>query len=365
MSLTVVVKIGSSSLATAEGAIDGAMVDKLCGELVSLRHDGHRVFLVSSGAVSGGMAALGLPSRPTDMPTLQAVSAVGQSRLMRVYDERLARDGIVGAQVLLVPPNFVIRRQYLQARQTLHRLLELGCLPIINENDAVADDELRFGDNDRLAALVAHLVRADLLVLLTDTDGLFTADPRRDPGAAFVAEVHHDDPFLAVDAGGTGSDRGRGGMASKLTAARIASWSGVQAVIAKADRADVLRDAVAGRPGVGTVFRAHDRKLSSRKLWIAFASRSMGSVSVDDGARRAIVERATSLLPAGVVAVSGTFEEGDTVDVSDRDGRVFARGMAAMTSTTLRQVAGRRTGDLPVEMAHEVVHRDDLVVLPS
>jgi glutamate 5-kinase len=293
---------------------------------------------------------------------LQALSAAGQSRLMQVYNEVLDGFGVVGAQVLLIPHDFVNRRPYLHARQTLQRLLELGCVPIINENDAIAVDEMRFGDNDRIAALVSHLVAADVLVLLTDTPGLYTADPRTDPTAALVHEVRADDPVLA-DVGGSGTNRGSGGMASKLTAARIASWSGVRAVIAHAGRDGVLADAVADRP-VGTTFRPHERRLPARKLWIGFASAVAGTVVVDDGARRALVERGTSLLPAGVRDVVGEFDDGDVIEVAGPDGVAFARGMVALASPALRQVAGRRTAELPPDVPHEIVHRDDLVLLP-
>jgi glutamate 5-kinase len=306
-----------------------------------------------------------LAERPTDTPTLQAIAAAGQSRLMQVYNDILRHYGLVGAQVLLVPHDFVNRRQYLHARQTLTRLLDLGCVPVVNENDALADDEIRFGDNDRIAALVSHLVHADVLVLLTDTPGLYTADPRTDPAAALIREVRADDPLLDVRGGGTGSTRGSGGMASKLAAARIASWSGVQAVIADASRPGVLAEAVTGVPGVGTIFRAHTRHLPARKLWIAFASGVEGTVVVDAGARRALLERGTSLLPAGVVAVRGEFDDGATVDVAGPDGIAFARGRSAMDAATLRSVAGRRTADLPPEIPAEAVHRDDLVVLPG
>jgi glutamate 5-kinase len=258
-----------------------------------------------------------------------------------------------------------VRRQYLHARQTLTRLLELGCVPVVNENDAVAVDELRFGDNDRIAALVAHLVAADTLVLLTDTPGLYTADPRTDPGARLIEEVRADDEVLEIGGGRPGSSRGSGGMASKLAAARMASWSGVEAVIAHAGRPDVLADAVAGRLGVGTVFRAHDRRLSARKLWLGFASASAGCVVVDDGARRALLERGTSLLPAGVRDVTGDFDEGDAVDIAGPDGRVFARGLAAADADALRAAAGRRSSELPAGVPHEAVHRDDLVLLPG
>jgi glutamate 5-kinase len=277
----------------------------------------------------------------------------------------LHRHGLVAAQVLLVPHDFVDRRQYLHARQTLTRLLDLGCVPIINENDAIASDEIRYGDNDRIAALVSHLVSADLMVLLTDTPGLFTADPRTDPTAELVADVHPGDPLLEVSAGATGSNRGSGGMASKLNAARLASWSGVRAVIARASRPDVLADAATGGPGIGTTFHPHTRRLSARKLWIAFASQVEGTVTVDDGARRALVDRNTSLLPAGVLGVTGTFDEGATVEVCAADGTTIARGMVLLDSDQLRHVAGRKTVDLPVDVAHEVIHRDDLVLVPD
>jgi glutamate 5-kinase len=361
---TVVAKIGSSSLTDSTGVIDLGAVVTVVKEVAVLRRAGHRVLLVTSGAVAAGVAALGLGARPADTTTLQALSAAGQSRIMRVWDDTLDHYGLVGAQVLLTPFDFVNRRQYLHARSTLLRLLELGCVPVLNENDAVADDEIRFGDNDRLAALVAHLVAADVLVLLTDTPGLYTADPRTDGAARLIGEVAADDPLLGVAAGGTGTARGSGGMSSKLTAARIASWSGVQAVIADAARPGVVADAVAGLPGVGTVFRPHDRKLSARKLWIAFAAGVAGTVTVDEGARRAVRERGTSLLPAGVVAVEGDFDEGDTVEVTGPDGAVFARGMVAMAADVLRRAAGRRTADLPDGMPVEAVHRDDLVLLP-
>lgn len=360
--MRIIVKIGTSSLTDELGVIDESVIESLCQQLVHARTLGHEVVVVSSGAVSAGVAALGLPARPTDMPTLQALSAAGQSRLMEVYNRHLGARGVVAAQVLLVPHDFIDRRQYLHARQTLSRLLELGCVPIINENDAIASDEIRYGDNDRIAALVAHNLAADLLVLLTDTAGLYTADPRSDPSARLIARVAADDPLLSVDAGQTGSNRGSGGMASKLAAARTASFSGVRAVIADAARADVLVDA-AMDVDVGTTFMPNDRKLSARKLWIGFASLVEGSVTVDDGARRALVERGTSLLPAGVVDVRGAFDEESIVEVRSLDGQVVARGMVLCSADVLRTIKGRRTVDLPPEIAHEVVHRDDLVLL--
>jgi glutamate 5-kinase len=358
----IVAKIGTSSLTDPLGVIDEAVIDTLCAQLAALRAAGHDVVLVSSGAISAGVAALGLGARPTDTLTLQALSAAGQSRLMEVYNRCLGARGVVAAQVLLVPHDFIDRNQYLHARNTMVRLLELGCIPIVNENDAIASDEIRYGDNDRIAALVAHSLGADLLVLLTDIDGLYTADPRTDPTATLVARVAADDPLLSVSAGATGSNRGSGGLASKLSAARMASWSGVRAVIARAARADVLVDAVADLD-VGTTFMPHDHRLSARKLWIGFASQAEGAVVIDDGARRALVERGSSLLPAGVVDVRGDFGEEAIVEVVGVDGAVVARGMALSDSATLRSVKGRRTTEIDPGIAHEVVHRDDLVVL--
>jgi glutamate 5-kinase len=362
VTVRVVAKIGTSSLTDELGVIDESVIDGLCEQLVELRRLGHEVVLVSSGAVSAGVAALGLPARPTDTPTLQALAAAGQSRLMEVYNRSLAARGHVAAQVLLVPHDFVDRKQYLHARRTLTRLLELGCIPIVNENDTIASDEIRYGDNDRIAALVAHNLSADVLVLLTDIAGLYTADPRTDPNASLVERVAADDPLLAVTAGRTGSTRGSGGMASKLAAARMASWSGVRAVIAEASRTDVLVDAVADR-AVGTTFMANERRLSARKLWIGFASQVDGAVVVDDGARRALVERGTSLLPAGIRSVVGDFDDGDVVDVRTESGEAIARGLVLTDAATLRTLMGRRTSDLPAHVAHETIHRDDLVLL--
>jgi glutamate 5-kinase len=361
---TVVAKIGTSSITDEQGDVDVAAVEKLCTEVAAARAEGHRVVVVTSGAIAAGLPALGITPRPTDAATLQAVSAVGQGRLLRVYDEELARHGLVAGQVLLAPLDFMVRQQYLHARSTLSRLLELGVVPVVNENDAIADDEIRFGDNDRLAALVAHLVAADLLVLLTDTVGLLTADPRLDASASLIEEVLEVDQALEAVAGGAGTARGSGGMASKLAAAKIASWSGVRAVIAAAHRPGVLADALRGTPGVGTVVRPRARRLPARKLWIAFAVGSSGTVTVDDGARRALLERQVSLLPAGVIDVTGSFVADDAVEVAGPDGRVFAKGLARLGAVDLGAVAGRRTAQLPDGLAHEVIHRDDLVLLP-
>ena len=362
--MRIVVKIGTSSLTDTSGAIDDIAVAKVCTEVAEQRGAGHHVIVVTSGAIAAGLPAIGMDRRPNDLATLQAVSAIGQHLLMRTWSERLAEHNLVAGQVLLAPLDFVHRQQYLHARQTLTRLLDLGVVPVVNENDAIADDEIRFGDNDRLAALVAHLVGADLLVLLTDTPGVLTADPRLQPESSLIEEILEIDHQLEAVAGGAGTARGSGGMASKLAAAKIAAWSGVGAVIAAADRPGVLRGAVAGEAGVGTTVRPHDRRLSARKLWIAFAVGSSGTVVVDDGAKRALCERGTSLLPAGVVDVHGSFDEDDAVEIADGAGAVFAKGLARHAAHRVKEWAGRRTSELPADVAPVVVHRDDLVVFP-
>ncbi|MGA1439969.1 MAG: glutamate 5-kinase [Ilumatobacteraceae bacterium] len=360
--LRVVAKIGTASITDASGQISGTAVAQLVDEVAGLRAAGHDVIVVSSGAVAAGVAALSMESRPTDMRTLQAVSAVGQARLIERYRGEFDRHGIICAQLLVDSFDFVERSQYLHLRATVNRLLELGVVPIVNENDAIANDELRYGDNDRIAALLANGVGADVLVLLTDMDGLYTADPRSDPTASLVPLVRSDDPLLSIRAGVGGNGRGSGGMASKLTAARMASWSGVRSVIARAARPDVLAGAVSAEL-VGTTFEPHERTLSARKLWIAFAADVVGTVTVDDGARRALAERGGSLLPAGIRSVVGRFERGDVVDLVDESSSVFARGRVSIDSRDLTAIIGRRTSELPIGTIHEIVHRDDLVVL--
>jgi glutamate 5-kinase len=329
--------------------------------------DGHQVVIVSSGAIAAGLPALGLGGdrRPKDSVTLQAVSAVGQSRLMQVYDDELANHGRLPGQVLLAPLDFVVRQQYLHARGTLNRLLELGVVPVVNENDAIADDEIRFGDNDRIAALVAHSVDADLLVLLTDAPGLLTADPRLDSEASLIEEILEVDHALEALAGGAGTDRGSGGMASKLAAAKIASWSGVRTVIAAAHRPGVVADAVAGTVGVGTVVHPRPRRLGARKLWIAFAVGAAGTIVVDHGARQALVSDGRSLLAAGVVGVEGTFAADDAVELATPDGQVFAKGLVRVDAAAVKDAAGKRSAELPDGTPPWVIHRDDLVVLPG
>jgi glutamate 5-kinase len=362
---TVVVKIGTSSITDAEGVIERGAIEKLCGEVAELRAAGHRVVVVTSGAIAAGLPEIGLggSKRPTDTVTLQAVATVGQSALMGVYREAFAAHDLIAGQVLLVPLDFIVRSQYLHAGQTLVRLLELGVVPIVNENDAIADDEIRWGDNDRIAALVANLVDAHQLILLTDTPGVHTADPRIDAEASLIEVIVEVDHQTEALVGGAGSARGSGGMASKLTAAKIAAWSGVSTVIAHADRVGVLNDAVADVAGTGTLVRARDSRLAARKLWIAFAVVARGSIVVDGGARAAL-ERGKSLLAAGVREVSGEFDAGAPVEVIDTDGEIFAKGLVRHRADELRSAAGHRSGDLPAGAPHVVVHADDLVTLP-
>jgi glutamate 5-kinase len=359
-----VVKVGSSSLTTAEGAIDTGVIESICAQIAELRAGGFAVVVVTSGAIAAGWAVLGGgAARPSDAGILQAVSAVGQPKLMDSWGERLAASGLIAGQVLLAPLDFVHRQQYLHARATLTHLLELGVVPVVNENDAVADEEIRFGDNDRLAALVSHLVGARRLILLTDAPGLLTADPKEVAGASLIEEVLEIDHQLEALAGGPGTSVGSGGMASKLAAARMAVWSGVETVIAPARRDRVLMEVVAGEPGSGTVFRARERSLPARKLWIAFALATAGQVVVDDGARAALVDHGRSLLAAGVVSVRGTFVPDDAVEVVDSHGLVVAKGLVRCPSGRASEWVGRRTEELPDDLPAAVVHRDDLVVL--
>ena len=365
--MIVVVKIGTSSITETDGTIRAEAVAKLSGEVAAAVADGHQAVVVSSGAIGAGLPVLGFDQgRPRDSVTLQALSAVGQSRLMALYQERLGGYGLICGQVLLAPRDFLERTQYLHAQRTLNRLLKLGVVPIVNENDAVADDAIRWGDNDRISALVAHMVGAELLVLLTDTEGVHTADPRSDAEARIVEEITDlgllDE--LAAAAGGAGTDRGSGGMASKLAAARIASWSGVRTVIAAADRPNVVADALAHGSGVGTTVAPQPQRLSARKLWIGFAMVPTGTVRVDAGARRAMVERGASLLAIGITGFEGVFQPGDAVDVRGPDDQIFARGLVEVSSDDMDSVVGLRSDALPAGAPDEVIHRDSLTVLP-
>ncbi|MHB8188903.1 MAG: glutamate 5-kinase [Ferrimicrobium sp.] len=346
----VVVKIGTSSLTDENGSLQTPVVVDLVQQVAAIASDVD-IVLVVSGAIALGLAELGL-RRPQEVAVLQAASAVGQIQLVGAFRRSFVDAGLTVGQLLLAPSDFGDRRQYLHARSTIEALIGRGVIPIINENDAVASDEIRFGDNDRIAALVANVVRAQLLVLLTDTDGLFTADPRIDPEASLIEEVDATAADRAAVVGGAGSQRGSGGMASKLQAARIASHSGLECVIAASSRPNVIVDAVGGL-GVGTVIRRSPRRESARHLWIAFATVPEGKIVIDAGARRALVERGASLLSVGVVRVEGSFHAGAAVEVTDTDGLRCARGIVRYDSRSIRGAEG------------EVIHRDDLVILDT
>ena len=356
----VVVKVGTASLVGSTGEPESERLESLCSGIEQLRRQsGAAVVLVSSGAIAAGMSPLGLTARPSDIPSLQAAAAVGQGRLLARYARLLDDRDIVTAQVLLTRFDFMHRQQYLNARNTLDRLLSLGAVPIVNENDTVAVDEIRFGDNDLLAALVANLTRAKLLVLLTDARGVHEADPRRNRDAAILDEVERITPELEKAAGGRGSDLASGGMASKLAAAWVATFSGVGVVVAHASESDGLAR-IAGGERVGTYFHPRRERASARRLWIAFGQPPKGTVFVDEGARRAVIEGKRSLLPVGVVGVSGRFSASDTVDVAEHAGQVFARGLVRYSSDELVAARGRPTAELA---GREVIHRDQLVIL--
>jgi glutamate 5-kinase len=362
----VVVKIGTSSLTDLDGVIDDRVIADVASQVAWLRDGGHEITIVTSGAIAAGLPVLGLEAtdRPSDAVTLQAMSSIGQPALLHTWSAALAEHGLVVGQILLAPHNFGDRAQYLHARSTLTRLHDLGVVPLINENDAVTDAEIRYGDNDRIAALVAHLISADALVLLTDTDGVLTADPRVDPNASLIEEIVEFDQLLEEIAGGAGTIRGSGGMASKLTAARIAAWSGVRTVIANAARPNVLADALAGVDGVGTTIAARPVTLSARKLWIGFAMPAVATITVDVGARRALQTGGRSLLAVGVTGLSGSFDRKDPIEVADPTGLVFAKGISRMSSVDLDAAMGTVAPDAAREDAGRlVIHADDLVVI--
>jgi glutamate 5-kinase len=354
-----VVKVGTSSLVGPDGGLDDERLSALSEGIAGVRRAGIDVVLVSSGAIAAGLGPLSFSARPTDIPSLQAVAAVGQGRLLSRYSRLFGDQGMVAAQLLLTRYDFMHRQQYLNARNTLDRLLALGALPIVNENDTVAVDEIRFGENDRLAALVAHLAVAKLLLLLTDADGLHAADPRVDPDAPLIKEIKEITPELERIAGGRGSNLASGGMASKIAAAWVASFSGVGVVVARASEPNVI-ERIASGEDLGSYFYPRHVRLSARKLWIAFGQPANGTLTVDDGARLAVVEGKRSLLPVGVTGLSGEFAAGDTVDVATPDGTVFARGLVRFGAEELEAARGRRSAEVA---GREVIHRDQLVVL--
>ena len=350
-----VVKIGSSSLTSVSGGLDVDRLDALVDTVAARVAAGTQVVLVSSGAIAAGLAPLGLTRRPRDLATQQAAAGVGQLHLTRAYADAFARHRRVVGQVLLTSHDVVRRAPYRNAQRTFERLLGLGVVPVVNENDTVATDEIRFGDNDRLAALVAHLVGADALVLLSDVDGVYDDDPRA-PGAVRLDEVRGLDA-VGVAAPGDGSV-GTGGMASKLAAADLASGAGVPVLVAGASDA-----AAALVGGVGTVFAPSGPRLSARRFWLRHMAGTHGRLHLDDGAVRAVVGRRRSLLAAGITGSDGDFEAGDVVELVGPRGEAVARGVVAYDAEEMPELVGRSTRDLAPEHRREVVHADDLVPL--
>jgi glutamate 5-kinase len=358
-----VVKIGSSSLTTKNGSIDDTSIVALAGAIAGRVATGHQVLLVSSGAIATGMAPLGLRKRPKDLATQQAAASVGQGLLIARYTAAFAAHGLGVGQVLLTADDLMRRGHYRNAQRTLDRLLELGMVPVINENDTVATDEIRFGDNDRLAALVAHVSRASALILLSDVDGLYDGDPRRG-GASRIDVVRGPQDLAAVKAGKSGaSGVGTGGMSTKVDSAIIATSAGIPTVVTTAGQAAA---ALAGEP-TGTYFAPVGTRPSTRLLWLAHAAVATGSLKLDPGAVEAVIIRRASLLPAGITAATGNFEAGDAVNLTDETGKVVARGLVNYDASELPSLMGRSTrwlaSKLGPEYEREVVHRDDLVVL--
>ncbi|KAA8818442.1 glutamate 5-kinase [Bifidobacterium rousetti] len=360
---TVVVKVGSSSLTSPNGHLDATRLNALVAALSEAHRQGARVVLVSSGAIAAGFGPLGFDERPTDVATQQAAAAVGQGLLMAQYEAAFGRFGVHVGQILITAEDTIRATQYRNVQRTLDRLLDLGVVPIVNENDSLASNEIRFGDNDRLSALVANLVRADALVLLTDVDGLYTAPPSQ-PGARRIGYVPNVvDALGEVKVGGTGSKVGTGGMVTKLEAARVAAVSGIPTVLTCAGNAG---PALMGDP-VGTAFAPVKHRGSTRRLWIGFAAEPRGTIIVDSGAAKAVRGGRASLLAAGALEVRGAFSAGDPVWIDSDDGAHLARGLAGYDSEEIERMLGRNTAQLKrilgPEYTHPLVHRDNLVLV--
>jgi glutamate 5-kinase len=362
----IVVKVGSGLITVSGRGPSGAVIARLAADLAALVRDSREVALVSSGAIATGMARLALPARPRSIPEKQAAAAVGQSALMWHYEQAFKKHNIHVGQVLLTGQDISDRGRYLNARNTLLALLEFGVLPVVNENDTVAVDEIKVGDNDNLAALVAHLIDADLLVLLTDVDGLYTGDPRRDPSARRLETVEAITDEIYRLASDTASDLSVGGMSTKLQAAQKANASGIPMIIASGSEPGVLQRLLRGEE-LGTYFQPRDDRLAARKRWIAFAVPPQGRLVVDAGAKKALTERGKSLLPSGLAEVDGEFAAGAVVTLAEVDGAEFARGLVNYDAQELRKIRGAKTKEIEKVLGYkgldEVVHRDNLVVL--
>lgn len=363
---SLVVKLGSSIVADPSGEVRADVLAGVC-DAVAERHDaGDEVVVVTSGAIARGMRLMALQARPAAMDQLQAASAVGQGKLYRAYDELLAERGVPSAQVLLTFFDMSARTHYLNARRTLRKLLDWGVVPVINENDTTTTDEISFGDNDFLAAQVAILLGSDRLVLLTDTDGLYTADPSRDPAAELVSDVRAFEELERLQIGVSSSSLGSGGMRSKVVAAEMATAAGIPATITRGGDVTAVRRALAGE-AVGTSFHPQQGRVSSFKLWLKYAKPAQGALSVDEGAERALRERGTSLLPVGIVDVEGEFNAGDAVHISASggDGRPIGKGIVNYSAAELRRVKGMKTAAVREAIpraAEEAIHRDNFVL---
>jgi glutamate 5-kinase len=361
----IVVKVGSSLVTNDGRGLDEVAIGEWCRQMAHLIRDGREVIMVSSGAIAEGMKRLGWTARPTEVQELQAAAAVGQMGLAQMYETKLRENGLGSAQVLLTHADLADRERYLNARSTLLTLLKLGVVPVINENDTVVNDEIKFGDNDTLGALVANLVEADALVILTDQKGLFTADPRKDPAAQFVHEARAGDPALEAMAGGAGSSIGRGGMITKILAAKRAAGSGASTVIAWGRELDALIRLSQGE-AIGTLLVAQTAKNQARKQWMADHLQMRGAVVVDDGAAAKVREEGKSLLPIGMVAVEGDFSRGDVIAVRDSSGQEIARGLANYASAEARLLCRKPSSEFEKLLGYaaepEMLHRDNLVL---
>lgn len=361
-----VMKIGSSILAAPSTGLRLDHIQRLANEIGQLKRDKRDIVLVSSGAIVAGIEKLGLKAYPHTLPLKQAAASAGQSRLLRTYENSFQEAGHNIAQVLLTHQDLTDRKRFLNARHTLTTLLSLGVIPVINENDAVAVEEIRFGDNDTLAAQVAHLVDADLLVILSDVDGLFTQDPRRHPDATLIGEITDMTPDIERSAGCSRSQESRGGMVTKIQAAKLVGQYGLPTLLLNGETPGLVPRIFAGADG-GTLFLPQGRKRHSRKHWIAGTLRSRGQLILDSGAVEALTHRGKSLLPSGILEVKGTFVAGDPVSCVDTDGKEFARGLVNVSSAVVSAIKGRRTQDIEREMGvqeyEEVIHRDNLALL--
>lgn len=363
----IVIKVGTSTITYANGKRNFSQIDRLAREISDLQNQGKEMILVTSGAVAVGVDRMGLPGKPKTIPGKQAAAAVGQGVLMHTYEKFFADYGQIVAQVLITKTEAIDRHRYTNTRNTFMELMRQRVIPIVNENDVVALDELKIGDNDNMSALVAGIVDADLVIILSDVDGLYTANPQTHPDAFIVPEVAEITPEIEASAGGVGSARGTGGMATKIQAAKAATSSGIHLVIASGTEKNAITRVLQGEE-LGTLFVSRENRLQFRKRWLAFGAKIAGSIVVDEGCAKAIRKAGgCSILPAGVFAVQGEFLPGSTVSVIDKDAHELARGLVHYSSAELEQIKGCNSGEIANILGHknfdEVIHRDDLVIL--